>query len=398
MSDFNKYKKIWIICFLINFCIYSEGYNKIHKENLSYEDIESIKKSYKSYLSNESFLKKISNQYNFIEYNSIGTTHNGLEIPALKINSNNKVDKIPIFFNCAHHANELSSTEHCYDIIYQIIKDENKDYLNHLTIWIVPIVNPDGSQIFWEQSISKGRKNGREVDLNRNYPFMWGKQNGSSGNINHEFYRGAEPLSENESKSVSQLAEQNRFLFSVSYHDDGKKILIPYTTDRIKNPSEDYPSIFSEKIAKEINYLSIKNIYPVNGVDQDYLYFKYGTIALLLESEKRWLPYEKIEGVLKRSEKLWREIINEAIFGNKIFLKIVDEKENLLSAKVEIEEIKFYNREQYYSSPYTGLFYRMVLKDQYTIKISHLNYITQKLIINSTKNNELKIIKMKSNN
>ena len=381
--------------FILTFSLYSEGYKKFHQENLFYESIESVKISYKSYLSNEIFLKKISQEYDFIEYQSLGLTHNGLEIPSIKITSSKKQDKIPILFNCAHHSDELSSTEHCYDIIYQIIKDKNKEYLDHLLIWIVPIVNPDGSKIFWEESIIKGRKNGRGVDLNRNYPFMWGIGSGSSNNINHEFYRGTKPLSENESFSMSQLADDNRFLFSISYHDDGKKILIPYTANNIKNPSENYAKVFGEKIAKQTNYLATKNIYPVNGTDQDYLYYKYGTIAFLVESEKRWLPYSAINGVLSRSEKIWREVINDSVFGNKIFLKIVNENNEPISAKIEIDEIKYYNGEEHFSSPLNGLFYKMVLRNNYTVNISSNEHQSRKIIINTTRNNELQIIKMK---
>lgn len=388
-----------LICFLFLFVfsIYSDGFNKIHKENLFYESHQSLKSSYKSYLSNEIFLKKISNDYDFINYYSIGKTYNGLEIPVIKITSPNKKNKIPILFNCAHHANELISTEHCYDIIYQIINDKKLYYLDYVSIWIIPIVNPDGSQLFWEKSTSSGRKNGRGIDLNRNYPFMWGKGIGSSDNKENEMYRGTHSLSENESKEIVRLVEEQNPLFSVSYHSSGRKLLIPYTINGINNPSEDYSKLFGKKIADLINYIPVKNLYPVNGTDQDYFYFKYGTVAFLLESEKHNPPYSEVQGITQRSEPLWREIINEAIFGNKIFLKIVDEKENPISASIKIEEIQFYNGEEYFSSPTTGLFYRMVLKDQYTINISHLNYITQKLIINSTKNNELKIIKMKSN-
>ena len=387
-----KFVYVMLISF---FPIYSQGFNKIYNENVNYDSIESIKKSYKSYVSNEIFLKKISQECDFVTYHSIGITHNGLEIPAINITSTNKKDKVSILFNCAHHANELISTEHCYDIIYQIINDKKLNYLDYVSIWVVPIVNPDGSKIFWEQSINKGRKNSKDVDLNRNYPFMWGIGKGSSNNKNHQFYRGIHPLSESESSAISELAKNNGFLFSVSYHADGKKLLIPYTINNVINPNENYPKIFGEKIAGLINYKPVKNLYPVNGTDQDYLYFKYGTVAFLLESEKNNPPYSEVNDVVIKTTELWREMINEAIFGNKIFLKITDEDEKPLIAKIEIEEIKHYNGEEYYSSP-KGLFYRMVLNENYTISISAKNYITQKIICKSTKNNDLKIIKMKS--
>lgn len=387
--------KIFIFIILFVFSIYPDGFRRIHKEHVTYESPQSFKKSYKSYLSNEMFLKKISHEYDFISYLSLGRTHYGLEIPAIKMSHENKKDKVNLLFNCAHHSNELISTEHCYDIIYKIINDQDRNYLELVSIWIIPIVNPDGSKLFWDDSTWKGRKNGREVDLNRNYPFMWGVGQGSSSDQNHEFYRGTHSLSEIESDIISKLGFENNFLFSVSYHSKGKKLLIPYTINNIINPSEDYPKFFGEKIAKQIGYAPIKNLYPVNGTDQDYLYFKYGTIAFLLESEKNNPAYSDVDNIVSKTEKLWREIIRESIYGNKIFLKVINEKGNPLSARIEIEDIKYYNGEEYYSSP-SGIFNRMVLKDQYTITISHQNYVTQKILINSTKNNEITLIKMKS--
>lgn len=377
-----------IFYFLFIFSIYSQDIQ-------NYDSLDSIKKGYKTYLSNEFFLKKISDENNFITYDSIGRTHKGLEIPSIQITSPNKKDKIPILFNCAHHADELISTEHCYDIIYQILNDINLNYLDYVSIWIIPIVNPDGSYNFWNK-IDPGRKNGRGVDLNRNYPFKWGVGKGSSDNKQNEMYRGTSPLSENESFSLSKLFEEQRFLFSVSYHSNGQKLLIPYTVNNVKNPSEDYPTLFGQKVAKKINYKPVKNLYPVNGTDQDYFYFKYGTVAFLLESEKNNPPYEEVKGIVERSEGLWRDIINEAIFGNKILLKIVNENNDPMCAKIEIDEIKFYNGEEYFSSQKTGLFYRMMLKNNYTINISAKNYISQKLNIETTKNNQVQIIKMKS--
>ena len=267
--------------------------------------------------------------------------------------------------------------------------------MDSLNIWIVPIVNPEGSKIFWEQDLRKGRKNFMNVDINRNYPFMWGIGSGSSTDINSDIYRGKSSVSEAETQSIINLAQMYNFLFSISYHAEGKKLLIPYTNDISINPSENYPKLFGEKIAKKINYLALKNLYPVNGTDQDFFYFKYGTVAFLLESEKRNPHYSRIETILKNSEKLWQMILHESVFGNKIYLKIVNEDDQPISANIEIKEIKFYNGEKHYSSQFNGLFNRMVLNENYTININKENYEKQSLCIKATKNNEIKIIKMK---
>ena len=114
-----------------------------------------------------------------------------------------------------------------------------------------------------------------------------------------------------------------------------------------------------------------------------------------MESEKRKPQYSRIEAIVKNSEKLWQEILYESVFGNKIYLKIVNEDDQPISANIEIKEIKFYNGEKHYSSQFNGLFNRMVLNENYTININKENYEKQSLRIKATKNNEIKIIKMK---
>lgn len=92
----------------------------------------------------------------------IGKTARGREIPALLLTNTTTPDeeKISVLFNCAHHANEVISIEHCYDIIYSVLSrpKEYQEILNKMKIWIVPIVNPDGARHFWHVSNLMGRK------------------------------------------------------------------------------------------------------------------------------------------------------------------------------------------------------------------------------------------------
>ena len=60
------------------------------------------------------------------------------------------------------------------------------DLFSRWNIWIVPMLNVDGSNIVWSKD-NYWRKNARSqgsrvfgVDINRNYSFTWNKCNGSS--------------------------------------------------------------------------------------------------------------------------------------------------------------------------------------------------------------------------
>ena len=47
------------------------------------------------------------------------------------------------------------------------------------------------------------------------------------------------------------------------------------TIENVKNPSDEYPKHFANKLVKLTkNYKAVKNLYPVDGTDQDYFYFR----------------------------------------------------------------------------------------------------------------------------
>lgn len=380
-----------LIFFFISFNLLGQSFSKTQKEQLEYKNIDSLKQSYKSNRSNEIFLKALSLEHGeMVTYQNIGKTSMNNNIPAIMITMPNKDEnKLSILFNCAHHANELISIEHCYDIIYQIIKNKtlHNNYLNYIKIWVVPIVNPDGSYLFWNRSVYMGRKNGRGVDINRNYPFQWnsGHPTASSGNRDHEMYRGENIASEMETQAMMKLAESERFIFSISFHSNAMKILYPYTVEKIKNPSDEYPLYFGTQLVKLTKrYKLVKNLYPVDGTDQDYLYFRYGTIAFLLESGLHNPSYKLVDETVDEVNPIWQRIMEEIANGEKIFLKITDEKNKPLEAEVKVNDFIYHNREIFTSNPKNGIYCKMVKeRKNYSLTISHPLYETIDTMITS---------------
>ena len=83
--------------------------------------------------------------------------------------------------------------------------------LDHTEIHIVLASNPDGRRIAETNRDKFQRKSTHDygscgdsggVDLNRNFPFMWGRNDGSSGNPCADTYRGPSPASEPEVKAI----------------------------------------------------------------------------------------------------------------------------------------------------------------------------------------------------
>ncbi|MCB1171775.1 MAG: hypothetical protein KDK25_15615, partial [Leptospiraceae bacterium] len=173
--------------------------------------------------------------------------------------------------------------------------------LNETVVWIVPMVNPDGLHKFWYTSGYLGRKNANGVDLNRNYPFYWksGNEMASSGSSSSYKYRGPEPASEPETKAMMQLAKEQRFLFSVSFHTYATRVLFPYTPDGAANPYPDPAVFLARRMAAPgtsyrttRQYEAARKLYSVDGTDQDWLYHEFGTMAFIVEGSMSTPSYE----------------------------------------------------------------------------------------------------------
>jgi murein tripeptide amidase MpaA len=395
-------------------------YDYDYKERIEigYKNLDSILKGYKDNLLNEIYLKGIASEFpNKVELRIIGKSRLGRNIYALKIKSNSEKEvNSSYLFVGAHHANELISTEHCYDVIYQLLKYPNKygKYLENLSIWVVPLLNPDGSHFFWNKTINMGRKNGflasgmseenifRGVDLNRNYPFKWksGHPKASSSDPKNSFYRGLSPASEPEVKAMIELAKREHFLFSYSFHSFATAVLFPYTIEDLTNPNPDYVKFFGEKIVESSKSYRIdksftlkKNLYPVDGTDQDYYYHEFGTNAFIIESSHQNSEYKIILKVLKGFRKGWIIALNEFYEGHKIILKVQNKDKEPLKAKTSIEEIEYSEKEVHTSNPLNGLFIKLFTEPmELNIKIESESYKTKKIRLNTINSLNPKVI------
>ncbi|PJZ47991.1 M14 family zinc carboxypeptidase [Leptospira saintgironsiae] len=364
------------------FKYYSGNYQDSLSESIF--ALADIKKGYKDNILNSHYLFWVHRLFpKHSQYKIIGKSARGREIPAILLTDSNipDEDKISVLFNCAHHSNEVVSVEHCYDVIYELLAHKKKynDLFAKLKIWVVPIVNPDGSRVFWHENMSMGRKNGYPgwgqvtekdnpgVDINRNYPFFWGKtkSNQTSSVSNSVFFRGPYPGSEPETQAMMNLAEKERFAASISYHAFANCILVPYTIDGTSNPEPDLVWNLGKRIASSVesknpnhNFSAKKNIYGVDGVDQDYYFFKYGTLAYLIESSHLNPPYSDVPKIVESLRPAWTILLEEIADGSKLYFKIKDEQGNPIVANIKYDKILFYHGEIRTSRKEDGMFFQ----------------------------------------
>jgi len=320
---------------------------------------------------------------------TLGTTCQGRAILGLRITSPARPDrdKPAFLFVGAHHGNELLSTEFVLDIIEQLTRGYAedpavRDWVNRYEIWCVPLANPDGCHAFVHET-GAGRKNGRDtdgngrldyydgVDLNRNYPFRWhslGEQ-GSSSSPLHGRFRGPSAGSEPETKALMRLANRERFVMLVSFHTAGTRVLVPYTIDGARNPHPDAAWIVGAIMAAlcdparpDRDYMPVRKLYSVDGVDQDWHYWRHGTLAFLLEGPQTNPPYathrdRMVAGIRPG----WRYLLGRLAAGPTLSGHVLDARTGRpLEAVVSIDEIQTFEKEVHTSHPETGRFDRVL--------------------------------------
>jgi zinc carboxypeptidase len=256
-------------------------------------------------------------------YSKLGTSFEGREIFALKISKNASVDDVSkpdVLITGLHHAREWISVESPVYFANRLVSgyatDDSIKYLvDHLQIWIVPIVNPDGLSYTQNspntESVRLWRKNRRPVssgacnssvgvDLNRNYSYQWRLQDdtpcpdfctdrgcinddrGGSDDPFSEIYRGPQAESEAEVKAIKSLVDDpNRhFRAQLDYHNYSQLILYPWGYTPFGTDDQNTLSSLGQQMSNALfgvnhqRYLAKQavDLYSLTGSSIDYAY------------------------------------------------------------------------------------------------------------------------------
>lgn len=180
----------------------------------------------------------------------IGKTYEGRDIVAIKISDNVGTDENEpeVLYDADHHAREHLTVEMAIYLLHLFTDNYASDariksIVNSREIWIVPSVNPDGS----EYDIATGsyrswRKNRQPnpgssyvgTDLNRNYGYRWGCCGGSSSTTSSETYRGAAAFSAPETKALRDFVNSRvvggaqQIRATMDFHTYSELVLWPF--------------------------------------------------------------------------------------------------------------------------------------------------------------------------
>ncbi|MFD6439902.1 M14 family zinc carboxypeptidase [Peribacillus sp. NPDC060186] len=211
----------------------------------------------------EKDLQEIQDQYQF-EVRKIGKTEKGKYIKAVKLGKGKK----SILLVGSHHGREWLSSI----LLMTMLKDYAAAYqagkpiggfpsglLDEVSIWFIPMLNPDGVSIqqgdfsnlnFLEKAAvwrmnrystnwSRWKANAKGIDLNRQYPIGWKEVLSDAKKPTYQFYKGEQPLEAREVKALADFTKKIDPTIAVSYHTSGREIFWHYQNKR-ENMARDY--------------------------------------------------------------------------------------------------------------------------------------------------------------
>lgn len=227
---------------------------------------------------------------------TIGLSFEGRPILAMRVTDQVGVEEgEPEFLvvGC-HHARELMSVELPLYLMRRLLDGYGGDpvitgLVNSRSVWIVPILNPDGHVYVENNSESFPnfwwRKNRRPdpvhgtigVDLNRNYSYRWGWDNvGSSPLSSSEVYRGTGAFSETETAALRDFMASRSFTIAASIHSYGELFLFPWGYEALDTPDQATFQAIGDSVSIQNGYLAGNPksgaIYLTNGEFDDWVY------------------------------------------------------------------------------------------------------------------------------
>ena len=238
---------------------------------------------------------------------TVGESVEGREVRALRLVNDAWGDpdcKPTILINACQHAREWISPMVAMYAVERLLAEHGVDpevtaLLDRVEIVLVPVVNVDGYEFTWTKQ-RLWRKNRRDngdgtfgVDLNRNWGYEWGHDNGSSGKSNQPNYRGTSPFSEPETQMLRDLAlSRPRLAAQVDLHSYGQLILAPwgYTIDLPPDHGtfqmlgadmqQDMLDVHGRLYEHGPEYTTL---YPVSGGEGDWFWGDRGVHNFLIE-------------------------------------------------------------------------------------------------------------------
>ena len=202
-------------------------------------------------------IQELKNKYNFLKVGNIGFSTLGKQLPYIKVGTGRR----KIMYNAGMHANEyiccillmkfVENFCQSYILNSKIFGKNARELFNNVSLYILPMMNPDGIDIVTDQ-IEKNsdiyerylkisskfpnipfpsgwKANSNGVDLNLQFPAGWKEARKIKFEQGYtkpapQNYVGERPLTQSEALAIYNFTLKNKFELTISYHTQGREI------------------------------------------------------------------------------------------------------------------------------------------------------------------------------
>jgi hypothetical protein len=309
-------------------------------------------------------------------------------------------DEPAVLYDGLHHAREPVGMECTLYIMDYLLSNYGSDsivtdWVDNTEIWIVPMINPEGWHYLVENELGSPwwRKNLREngnnttfdtdydgVDVNRNYDFNW--RLGGSGEPGSWTYRGPEVFSESEARAKRDLALDQKFILSLSYHSHGQIVIYSWR-ESPRAPDQDLIIDIARNIAGRIPRFNAQGTYEPsvsdcqNGFSRCWMYAGAGTLEYTVETAPSFMPSGQDGLAIAEDNLAGGLFILDRVRGPGITGHISDIiSGEPLSANYRIDEIYEDILVERSSDELYGRYDRLLLPGNYTLIVSKEGYLS----------------------
>ncbi len=307
---------------------------------------------------------------------SIGKSVKGKELWVVKISDNVETDEIEPEFKyiSSMHGDEITGRELTTFMVEEIAEKYGKDkaiteLVNNTEIFIMPSMNPDGSEL-------RQRGNANNVDLNRNFP-NWnsGAQNTSAN-------------AQQENKMVMAWQASRQFSLSANFHGGSVCVNYPWDATLDRHPMDKFiqelSTVYAELNPEMRNSSEFEggitngaDWYVVKGGMQDWSVFYHNDLQVTIElSMSKWPNYSEIPSYWKNNRDSMYAYMKEVHRGAGFKLSNFN-----ASGTVAIKQISPISKDLG-SYPFRGSeFYKVLPEGEYEYTVTEKNNSPKKIVV-----------------
>lgn len=276
-----------------------------------------------------------------------------------------------LLYTGLHHARELISVSQMIYYMWYLLENYDKDptirqIINNTELYFVPVVNPDGmnynidgydpvEKIFTRNLRKNMRDNDSDgsfdpeidgVDLNRNYGHEWGfDDEGSSGFMGSDTYRGPAPFSEPETQALQFFCNAHDFKIALNHHSYGNLLVFPWGYNDQSTPDSVIFSNYGDILTERNGFVYGRGTetvgYMTNGDSDDWMYGEANILSMTPEvGEQEDGFYPPVDRIIPLCQSTLEMNLYAARLINSL-VKITDESPNFIHSGVNPLDLEF---------------------------------------------------------